>query len=307
MLENVKNLRLGTRGSTLALAQAHWVKARIEERRPESKVEIVVLKTSGDRFIDAALQAIGGKGLFTKEIEDALLRNEIDLAVHSLKDLPTEMAQGLALVAVPEREDARDVLVTRERTSLDRLPPGARIGTGSLRRRAQLLYHRPGLSVVGIRGNVDTRLRKLDAGEVDALVMAAAGLKRIGRGDRIVEFLSTDICVSAVAQGALGLQARANDAGNEEYSFLHHAPTAAEVTAERSFLSRLGGGCQVPVGGRAVVAGDEIAMVGVVASPDGKALQRGERSGKLVDAAKLGADLAEELLRAGADRILASV
>ncbi|MDZ4341533.1 MAG: hydroxymethylbilane synthase [Candidatus Binatia bacterium] len=306
-MENVKNLRLGTRGSTLALAQAHWVKARIEERRPESKVEIVVLKTSGDRFIDAALQAIGGKGLFTKEIEDALLRNEIDLAVHSLKDLPTEMAQGLALVAVPEREDARDVLVTRERTSLDRLPPGARIGTGSLRRRAQLLYHRPGLSVVGIRGNVDTRLRKLDAGEVDALVMAAAGLKRIGRGDRIVEFLSTDICVSAVAQGALGLQARANDAGNEEYSFLHHAPTAAEVTAERSFLSRLGGGCQVPVGGRAVVAGDEIAMVGVVASPDGKALQRGERSGKLVDAAKLGADLAEELLRAGADRILASV
>ncbi len=307
MLANVKNLRLGTRGSTLALAQAHWVKARIEERRPESKVEIVVLKTSGDRFVDAALQAIGGKGLFTKEIEDALLRNEIDLAVHSLKDLPTEMAQGLALVAVPEREDARDVLVTRERTSLDRLPPGARIGTGSLRRRAQLLYHRPGLSVVGIRGNVDTRLRKLDAGEVDALVMAAAGLKRIGRGDRIVEFLSTDICGSAVAQGALGLQARANDAGNEEYSFLHHAPTAAEVTAERSFLSRLGGGCQVPVGGRAVVAGDEIAMVGVVASPDGKALQRGERSGKLVDAAKLGADLAEELLRAGADRILASV
>jgi hydroxymethylbilane synthase len=306
-LANVKNLRLGTRGSTLALAQAHWVKARIEERRPESKVEIVVIKTSGDRFIDASLQAIGGKGVFTKEIEEALLRNEIDFAVHSLKDLPTEMAQGLALVAVPEREDARDVLVTRERTSLDRLPPEARIGTGSLRRRAQLLYHRPGLSVVGIRGNVDTRLRKLDAGEVDALVMAAAGLKRIGRGDRIVEFLPSEICVSAVAQGALGLQARANDAGNEECAFLHHAPTAAEVTAERSFLSRLGGGCQVPVGGRAVVAGDQIAMVGVVASPDGKALKRGERSGKLVDAVKLGAELAEELLRAGADRILASV
>ena len=307
MLANVKNLRLGTRGSTLALAQAHWVKARIEERRPESKVEIVVLKTSGDRFIDASLQAIGGKGVFTKEIEEALLRNEIDLAVHSLKDLPTEMAQGLALVAVPEREDARDVLVTRERTSLDRLPTGARIGTGSLRRRAQLLYYRPGLSVVGIRGNVDTRLRKLDAGEVDALVMAAAGLKRIGRGDRIVEFLPSEICVSAVAQGALGLQARANDAGNEEWSFLHHAPTATEVTAERSFLSRLGGGCQVPVGARAMVAGDEITMVGVVASPDGKSLKRGERAGKFVDAAKLGAELAEELLRAGADRILASV
>ena len=161
--------------------------------------------------------------------------------------------------------------------------------------------------MVGIRGNVDTRLRKLDAGEVDALVMAAAGLKRIGRGERIVEFLPSEICVSAVAQGALGLQARANDAGNEECSFLHHAPTAAEVTAERSFLSRLGGGCQVPVGGRAVVAGDEITMIGVVASPDGKALKRGESSGKFVEAAKLGAELAEELLRAGADRILASV
>jgi hydroxymethylbilane synthase len=303
----VRSIRLGSRGSTLALAQAHWVKARIEERRPELKVEIVVLKTSGDRFMDASLQAIGGKGLFTKEIEDALLRNEIDLAVHSLKDLPTEMAQGLALVAVPEREDARDVLVTRERTSLDRLPPGARIGTGSLRRRAQLLYHRPELSVVGIRGNVDTRLKKLDAGEFDALVMAAAGLKRIGRGDRIVEFLPSEICVSAVAQGALGLQARANDASNEEWSFLHHAPTAAEVAAERSFLSRLGGGCQVPVGARAVVAGDPITKIGVVASPDGKSLKRGERSGKFVDAVKLGVELAEELLRAGADRILASV
>jgi len=303
----VRSIRLGSRGSTLALAQAHWVKARIEERRPESKVDLVVIKTSGDRFMDASLQAIGGKGLFTKEIEDALLRNEIDLAVHSLKDLPTEMAQGLALVAVPEREDARDVLVTRERTSLDRLPPGARIGTGSLRRRAQLLYHRPELSVVGIRGNVDTRLKKLDAGEFDALVMAAAGLKRIGRGDRIVEFLPSEICVSAVAQGALGLQARANDASNEEWSFLHHAPTAAEVAAERSFLSRLGGGCQVPVGARAVVAGDAITMVGIVASPDGKSLKRGERSGKFVDAVKLGVELAEELLRAGADRILASV
>jgi hydroxymethylbilane synthase len=291
----------------LALAQVRWVKARIEERRPESKVELVVIKTSGDRFTDASLQAIGGKGLFTKEIEDALLRNEIDLAVHSLKDLPTEMAQGLALVAVPEREDARDVLVTRERTSLDRLPPGTRIGTGSLRRRAQLLYHLPELSVVGIRGNVDTRLKKLDAGEVHGLVVAAAGLKRIGQQERIVEYLSSEVCVSAVAQGALGLQARANDAGEQEWSFLHHAPTAAEVTAERSFLSRLGGGCQVPVGARAVVAGDEIKMVGVVASPDGRSLERGERSGKCVDAEKLGVELAEELLRAGADRILASV
>jgi len=306
-LANVKNIRLGSRGSTLALAQAHWVKARIEGKRPELKVELVVIKTSGDRFTDASLQAIGGKGIFTKEIEEALLRREIDLAVHSLKDLPTEMAEGLALAAVPEREDARDVLVAREPTSLDRLRPGARIGTGSLRRRAQLLYHRPDLSVAPIRGNVDTRLKKLDAGEVDALVMAAAGLKRIGRAERIVEFLPSEICVSAVAQGALGLQARADDARGEEWSFLHHGPTGAEVTAERSFLSRLGGGCQVPVGSRAIATGDELKMVGVVASPDGSALKRGERSGKFVDAAKLGVELAEELLRAGADRILASV
>ena len=306
-MANVKNIRLGSRGSTLALAQAHWVKARIEGKRPELKVELVVIKTSGDRFTDASLQAIGGKGIFTKEIEEALLRREIDLAVHSLKDLPTEMAEGLALAAVPEREDARDVLVAREPTSLDRLRPGARIGTGSLRRRAQLLYHRPDLSVAPIRGNVDTRLKKLDAGEVDALVMAAAGLKRIGRAERIVEFLPSEICVSAVAQGALGLQARADDARGEEWSFLHHGPTGAEVTAERSFLSRLGGGCQVPVGARAIATGDELKMVGVVASPDGSALKRGERSGKFVDAAKLGVELAEELLRAGADRILASV
>lgn len=289
------------------MAQAHWVKARIEELHSETKVDLVVIKTSGDRFLEASLQAIGGKGLFTKEIEEALLRDEIDLAVHSLKDLPTEMAPGLALVAVPEREDARDVLVTREPMGLDRLPPGARIGTGSLRRRAQLLHHRPDLSVVGIRGNVDTRLKKLDAGEVDALVMAAAGLKRIGRAERIAEFLPSEICVSAVAQGALGLQGRARDARNEEWLFMHHAPTAAEVAAERSFLSRLGGGCQVPVGGRAVVLGDEITMVGVVASPDGKSLKRGERSAKCANPVTLGAGLAEELLRAGADRILTGV
>lgn len=303
----MRSIRLGSRGSMLALAQARWVKARIEESRPESKVELMVIQTSGDRFTDASLQAIGGKGLFTKEIEDALLRNEIDLAVHSLKDLPAEMAQGLTLVAVPEREDARDVLVAREPTRLDQLPAGTRVGTGSLRRRAQLLYHRPDLSVVPIRGNVDTRLKKLDAGDVEALVMAAAGLKRIGREERIVEFLSSEVCVSAVAQGALGLQARAKGAENEEWSFLHHAPTGVEVTAERSFLRRLGGGCQVPVGARAIVTGDELKMVGVVASPDGRSLKRGECSGKVADAASLGAELAESLLRAGADRILASV
>jgi len=303
----VTNLRLGSRGSALALAQAHWVKGQIEANRPESQVELVVIKTSGDRFVDASLQAIGGKGLFTKEIEDALLRKEIDLAVHSMKDLPTELPEGLAIAAVPEREDARDVLVTRERIGWAQLPAGIKIGTGSLRRRSQLLYHRPDLSLVPIRGNVDTRLKKLDAGEVEALVMAAAGLKRIGRGERIGEFLPTEICVSAVAQGALALESRAADASCEAWSFLHHAATYAEVTAERAFLHRLGGGCHVPVGARALVSGDALTMVGVVASPDGSLLKRGECSGKLARAQSLGVELAERLLSEGADRILASV
>jgi len=302
----MKALRLGSRGSALALAQAHWVKGQIEANRPQSQVELVVIKTSGDRFVDASLQAIGGKGLFTKEIEDALLRHEIDLAVHSMKDLPTELAEGLAIAAVPEREDARDVLVTRERIGWAQLPAGMKIGTGSLRRRSQLLYHRPDLALVPIRGNVDTRLKKLDAGEVEALVMAAAGLKRIGRAERIGEFLPTEICVSAVAQGALALESRAADAGSEAWSFLHHAATSAEVTAERAFLHRLGGGCHVPVGARALVSGDAFTMVGVVASPDGKLLNRGECSGKRARAESLGVELAERLLSEGADRILAA-
>jgi hydroxymethylbilane synthase len=211
----------------------------------------------------------------------------------------------LAIAAVPEREDARDALVSRGGMSLDRLAAGARIGTGSLRRRAQLMYHRSDLSVVPIRGNIDTRLKKLDGGEVDALVMAAAGLKRIGRAERIVEFLPSEVCVSAVAQGALALESRVEEAASDDWRFLHHAPTGFEVTAERAFLRRLGGGCQVPVGARAVVAGEELKMIAIVASPDGDSLKRGERSGTLADAASLGTELAEGLLRAGADRILA--
>ena len=300
----MKLIRIGTRGSTLALAQAGWLQAKLEERYPNTRIEKVIIKTSGDRFLEAAIQAMGGKGVFTKEIEDALLSREIDIAVHSMKDLPTELTRGLTIAAVPEREDPRDVLVSAGAKGLKELSSGARVGTGSLRRRAQILHHRPDLAVVPIRGNIDTRLKKLDAGEVEALVMAAAGLNRIGRQDRVVEVIPEHICVSAVAQGALALESREDDALREQLSFLHHDISFAEVTAERSFLSRLGGGCYVPVGARATVAGKELKLVGVVANPDGSSLCRDEIAGPAEDADELGQQLAERLLRQGADKIL---
>src|SRR3990172_1240866 len=201
-------IRIGTRGSALALAQSGWVKLKLEERYPGIGVGTITIKTSGDRFLNTPIKAIGGKGIFVKEIEEALLRKEIDLAVHSMKDLPTEIPAGLRLAAIPEREDARDALVSSNFKSLKDAPPGAKIGTGSLRRQAQILHFRPGLSVTPIRGNIDTRLKKLERGEVDALVMAAAGLKRIGCENRVSEYLSAEICLSAVGQGALGLESR---------------------------------------------------------------------------------------------------
>ena len=205
-----------------------------------------------------------------------MLRKEIDLAIHSMKDLPTEIPSGLTIAAVPEREDPRDVLVSPDHKPLKDLRSGARIGTGSLRRRAQILNYRPDLSLLSIRGNIDTRLKKLDRGELDALIMAAAGLRRIGREERISEYLSKEICLSAVAQGALGLETREDDPVVEEIMFLHHQPTATEVLAERSFLRRLGGGCHIPVGARAWKEENQIRLMGVVADPDGQRLFKGE-------------------------------
>lgn len=301
----MKPIRIGTRGSALALAQAGWVKGKLEERYPGLKIATVVIKTSGDRFLDTPVQAIGGKGLFVKEIEESLLRGEIDLAVHSMKDLPTETPAGLIFAAIPEREDPRDALVNRERRTLKDLPSGARIGTGSLRRRAQILHHRPDLVIEPIRGNIDTRLKKLERGEVQALVMAGAGLKRIGCENRISEYLSPQICVSAVAQGALALETREGDSIVDQVSFLHYPPTATQIFAERAFLRRLGGGCQVPVGARAWTDDDQIRLLGVVCEPDGRRLYRGEIAGAIADAERLGRELAERLLRDGAEEILA--
>jgi len=230
----MSRLRMGTRGSALAQAQSAWVKRQLEQHDPRMRVEVCVIKTGGDRFLDTAIQDIGGKGVFTKEIEDALLRGEIDLAVHSLKDLPTELPQGLVIAAVPKREDARDVLITHSKSKLAELASGARVGTGSLRRRTQVLSRRPDLAVIPVRGNIDTRLGKLDEGQFDALIMAAAGLTRIGKEDRISEFLSDDVCVSAVGQGALGIESRDDGVMRQRLAFLHDAATFAEVTAERA-------------------------------------------------------------------------
>ena len=298
-------LCIGSRGSLLALAQSRWVKGQLEAHYPQMQIDLTIIKTSGDQFVDRPIAAIGGKGVFTKEIEAALLRKEIDIAVHSMKDLPTELIAGLTIAAVPTREDARDVVVSRDGRRLNDLPAGARVATGSLRRSSQLLHHRGDLSLIPIRGNVDTRLRKLDAAEADALIMAAAGLKRIGRQDRITEYLSDEICVSAVAQGALGIESRDDGEMRALLAFLHDAETSAEVSAERMLLERLGGGCHVPIGARARVTGATLKMIAVVAEPSGKSLCRGEIGGKASDAAELGRGLAEQLIHDGADKILA--
>ncbi len=300
----MKSIRIGTRGSTLALAQTAWVKGKLAEKFPDARIETILIKTSGDRFLEASVQAIGGKGIFTKEIEDALLRHEIDIAVHSMKDLPTNLSAGLIVAAVPHREDPRDILVSTGAKKLSDLSAGAKIGTGSLRRRAQLLYYRRDLVIVPIRGNVDTRLKKLDQGECDGLVMAAAGLKRIAREERIAEYISNDVCLGAAGQGALGLESREDDSIREQLSFLHDPATFAEIAAERSFLNRMGGGCHVPVGARGVAEGEKFKLFGVVANPDGSSLFRGETSGCVAHAEELGRELAERLLSQGAQQIL---
>ncbi len=299
-------IRVGTRGSRLALAQANWVKTCLISHEPQLTVELCIIKTSGDRFVDAPIPNIGGKGVFTKEIEEALLQNEIDIAVHSMKDLPTQVPNGLAIVAVPEREDPRDVLVTSTKKPLGKLAPGATLGTGSLRRRAQLLNFRADLVIQPIRGNVDTRLRKLDEGQVDGLVMAAAGLKRIGCPERIGEFLADDICLSAAAQGAIGIESRNDDSFRRQLAFLHDEATYMEVSAERALLDRLGGGCHVPIGARAQIVSGELKMTAAVVSSDGSRLCRGHIIGAAEKAVELGRRLAEQLLIQGADRLLAS-
>ncbi|HYM09586.1 MAG TPA: hydroxymethylbilane synthase [Bryobacterales bacterium] len=291
---------IGSRGSPLALRQARWVAAQLPG------AEIAVIKTTGDKITDAPLAQVGGtKALFTKEIEEALLDGRIDFAVHSMKDLPVEIDARLTIAAVPAREDARDALVG---SRLAKLPEGAAVGTSSLRRAAQLRHVRPDLRVENLRGNVDTRLRKLDEGRYSAIVLAAAGLRRLGLAGRITEVLEPEVMCPAIGQGALAIQARAGDERVlAALAPLDNAAARIETTAERAMLAELGGGCQVPVGGSARVAGDRLRLVAVVASPDGAEMLRASLEGPASDPGGLGRRAAQELLSRGAGRILEQV
>ena len=298
-------LRLGTRGSPLALAQAEMVRKAIAAAHgfAADLIELVVIRTSGDRIQDRPLAEEGGKGLFTKEIEEALSDGRIDLAVHSSKDMPTALPDGLVLSAFLPREDVRDVLVTRSAKSLDALPRGARVGTASLRRQAQVLRKRRDLTVVPLRGNVETRLRKIDGGEADATLLALAGLKRLGLTNAATAVLAVDDFLPAVGQGAIGIETRANDDKTRALlDAINHADTATALACERSFLAVLDGSCRTPIAGHASVAGSQVQFRGMVLKPDGSEVYEAARSGAVADAAALGADAGGELKRrAGPD------
>lgn len=299
---------LGTRGSKLAVHQSEWVQAQLHALAPHVTVTLRRIQTSGDKILDVPLAQIGGKGLFVKEIEEALLSGEIDLAVHSMKDVPTELPEGLAILCVPPREDPRDALISREARSFMELPLGARIGTSSLRRQSQLLHARPDLTIAMLRGNLDTRLKKLRDGQFDAIVLAAAGLRRLDWAHEITEYIAPEISLPAIGQGALGIEGRSDDQFIRSLlSGLNHAPTQTAVLAERALLHRLQGGCQVPIAAHATIAGTRVTLDGVVASVDGKELIRDRAEGSLDDPESVGIQLAEQLLARGGDRILRAI
>jgi hydroxymethylbilane synthase len=296
-------LTVGSRGSQLALWQARWIQARLNEFGVESHLEII--HTTGDKITDVALSKVGTKGLFTKEIEEALLSGAIDLAVHSLKDMPTDLPQGLTLAAIPEREDPRDALIGR---SLASLGNRAKVGTSSLRRAAQLRALRPDLEIENIRGNLDTRLRKLDEGQYDAIVLASAGLRRLGWENRITELLDPQVMCPAVGQGALAVETR-DDRGpaHEIATRLDHAESRISVTAERAVLAALGGGCQVPIGAYATVKEGQVQLQAIIVSPDGTQIIRKQAASPTAEAAVIGRALGQELLREGGREILEAV
>jgi hydroxymethylbilane synthase len=300
-----RELRIGTRGSPLALTQSELVSSGLKARHAGLAITVVKITTSGDKVTDAPLAKIGGKGLFIKEIEEALLAGRVDLAVHSMKDVPTDVAPGLTIAAMTERETPFDALVSRRGEQLHALPKGARLGTSSLRRQAQLLHYRPDLTMVPLRGNVDTRVRKLSSEGLDAIVVAAAGISRLGLQDRITQVLPPEISLPAIGQGALGVEIRREDRRTHTLvEPLNHRPTALAVTAERAFLKRLGGGCQVPIAAQGRLEDGQLHLIGLVVRPDGTGMVRGVVSGRAEEAEALGIALAEDLLSRGADRIL---
>jgi hydroxymethylbilane synthase len=301
-----REIRIATRKSALALWQAEYVKARLEQAHPGLKVSLVPMVSRGDKLLDAPLAKIGGKGLFVKELESALLESEADIAVHSMKDVPMDFPTGLGLFCICEREDPRDAFVSNTYDSLDALPAGSVVGTSSLRRQAQLLARRPDLKIHFLRGNVNTRLAKLDAGEYDAIILAAAGLIRLGFEARIRASISVDDSLPAGGQGAVGIECRTADAEiHALLAPLHHAETAARVTAERALNKRLNGGCQVPIACYALREGEQLWLRGLVGQPDGGLLLRAEGRGS--DAEALGVQVAEQLLAQGAEAILKAV
>lgn len=304
-----KPLIIGSRGSKLALWQAHWIQSLISRSHPKVTTRIEIIKTTGDVKTEP-LSVIGGKGVFTKELEDALLAGRIDLAVHSLKDLPTNLPDSLTIAAICEREDPRDALVLREEQTLrsvNDLSPGAVVGTSSQRRLAQLKHLRPDIVSKDLRGNVDTRLRKLDEGQYDALILAAAGLHRLELQSRISMLIATDEMLPAVGQGALAVETRASDDSTITFlSPLNHEPTQLACRSERAFLRALGGGCQLPIAGYAVASRNELVLEGLVADPLGHEVVRGKLRGPTAEAEELGSRLAQQLLNRGADRLLAA-
>ncbi|MBA4156636.1 MAG: hydroxymethylbilane synthase [Gemmatimonadetes bacterium] len=303
-------LRIASRGSELALWQSRAVEQAIRTADSAVEVEVHVIRTTGDRILDVPLARIGDRGLFTKEIDEAILAGEADLAVHSLKDVPTRLPDGLVLAAISQRADPRDVLICRLGIppSLDALPAGARVGTSSLRRRSQLLARRPDLNVDDLRGNLNTRLAKLDAGEYDAILLAAAGVLRLGWEERISEYLDPSGWLPAVGQGALAIVTRTDAAEIRDYLYaLHDESTAACVRAERAFLRAVEGGCQIPVGALALHDGERLTIEAVIASLDGTTMLRGQESGPVGKPEEIGRALATQLLRRGGDRVLREV
>ncbi len=298
-------LRIATRKSQLALWQAEYVRARLIEANPDLDVELVTFTTQGDKILDTPLAKVGGKGLFVKELENAMLRGDADIAVHSMKDVPVELPDGLHLAVICPREDPRDAFVSNHYETLDDLPEGARLGTSSLRRQCQLAALRPDLEIISLRGNVNTRLQKLDDGDYDAIILAAAGLIRLEFADRIREYLSPETCLPAIGQGAVGIECRVDDEWvHEIIAPLGDRDTATCVKAERAFNHRLQGGCQVPIGGYAILDHGVILLRGMVGAVDGSEIVHGEIAGPPEDAEYLGRVLAEDLLARGADRLL---
>ncbi|MBC2694063.1 MAG: hydroxymethylbilane synthase [Desulfobacteraceae bacterium] len=303
-----KSIKIGTRGSKLALWQANWVKSTLTSINPSLSVDLIIIKTKGDKILDVPLAMVGGKGLFVKEIEEALLDGRIDLAVHSMKDMPAEIPMGLCIGAVPERETPNDVLISKNGLLFSELISGSRIGTSSLRRSSQLLYARPDFVILPLRGNLDTRLRKLDTENMDATILAAAGVKRLNYENRITEYLDENIMLPAVGQGALCIEIRKNDAEIEPIvTALDHQKTRSAVIGERAFSNCLEGGCQVPIAAYGKIEKNIFTLSGLVADIDGKIILKKTLSGPVEQSESIGVKLADSLLSMGAKKILEKI